>query len=219
LETYQREFIEFSLSTNVLKFGDFTLKSGRQSPYFFNAGLFSTGDALQRLGKFYATSIVNSGLNFDTLYGAAYKGIPLVCAIAIAMKTYYKRNYSWCFNRKEAKNHGEKGQLIGSDLRGKVLIVDDVISAGTSVRESIAIITAKMGVPVGLAVALDRQEKGQSNDDRSAMEEIQKDMGLETIKIVNLETLIAFLDKRGNMKDELLRTRAYLNRYGAKSNK
>lgn len=219
METYQREFIEFSLSTNVLKFGDFTLKSGRQSPYFFNAGLFSTGDALQRLGKFYATSIVNSGLNFDTLYGAAYKGIPLVCAIAIAMKTYYKRNYSWCFNRKEAKNHGEKGQLIGSDLRGKVLIVDDVISAGTSVRESIAIIKAKMGVPVGLAVALDRQEQGQSNDNRSAMEEIQKDLGLKTIKIISLDTLIAFLDNRGDMKDELLRTRAYLNKYGAKTNK
>ena len=205
-------FIKFALECDVLVFGDFTLKSGRKSPYFFNAGLFNTGASLARLGSFYADSLMRSGLGFDMLYGAAYKGIPLVSSTAVALARDHGRDVPWAFNRKEAKDHGEKGNLVGAPLAGKVVIVDDVVSAGTSVRESVDIIRQAGAEPAGVLVALDRQECGLTG--ASALEEARTDHGLEPVSIVNLETLLEFLEQTAPASKDLERVRTYRAQYG-----
>ena len=187
-----KNFIQLSLKKQVLKFGEFTLKSGRVSPYFFNAGLFDDGESLTQLGEYYARSLEQNGIQFDMLYGPAYKGIPIASAISIAYYNLFQRNVPVAFNRKEKKDHGEGGVLIGAKLEGKVLIVDDVVSAGTSVRESIAIIQQQGATVAGISVALDRQEKGQG--DLSAIEELQQQFGLKTVAIAGLNDLIDYLN-------------------------
>jgi orotate phosphoribosyltransferase len=210
---YQQEFIQFALQHGVLRFGEFVLKSGRKSPYFFNSGLFNSGASLARLARFYATAICSSGIAFDMLYGPAYKGIPLVAAVAMALSDEYGRDLPYCFNRKEAKDHGEGGVTVGAPLAGSVLMVDDVISAGTSTRESVAIIRAAGAVPVAAAISLDRQERGTGS--LSAIQEIEQELGLRVISIVCLQDLIEFLENNADMKAELPRLRAYRETYGA----
>ena len=212
MEKYQQEFIEFALNIGVLRFGEFTLKSGRISPYFFNAGLFNSGNALAQLGRYYAQTIVDSGIRFDVLYGPAYKGIPLAAATAIALADHHGKDTPYAFNRKEAKDHGEGGTIVGAPLQGKVLIIDDVISAGTSVRESIDIITASNAEAAGVVIALDRQEKGQG--DVSAIQEVEKNYGLKVTSIIQLQLLIEFLEQQSDMQDSLQAIHAYRQQYG-----
>ena len=212
MQDYQREFIRFALDTGVLRFGEFTLKSGRVSPYFFNAGLFNTGQRLARLGRFYAEAIVRSGIDFDLLFGPAYKGIPLATAAAIALADAHDRDLPWCFNRKEAKQHGEGGNLVGAPLAGRVLIVDDVITAGTAIRESLDIIRAAGAEPAGVVISLDRQERGQG--ERSAIQEIEQDAGIPVISIVGLAQLIDFIGDSPELAGHLPAIRAYRERYG-----
>ncbi|MEW8211242.1 MAG: orotate phosphoribosyltransferase, partial [Candidatus Thiodiazotropha taylori] len=176
MQDYQREFLDFALDVEVLRFGEFTLKSGRVSPYFFNAGLFNTGASLARLGRYYAQAIVDSGIEFDVLYGPAYKGIPLAAVTAAALYDQHGLDLPYAFNRKEAKDHGEGGVIVGHPLEGRIIIIDDVISAGTSVRESVEIIKHEQATPAGVVIALDRQERGQG--ERSAIQEVEADYGL-----------------------------------------
>lgn len=201
-----------ALQAGVLRFGDFVLKSGRRSPYFFNTGLFNTGRQLSRLGSFYAAAVSEAGLEFDMLYGPAYKGIPLVCATALALAEEHDRDIPYCFNRKEAKHHGEGGIIVGAPLSGRVLIVDDVISAGTSVRESQEIIAAGGATAVGVCIALDRQERGQGR--LSAVQEVQEGLGLRVSSIVSLAELIAYLEEREEDAELLARVREYQCEYG-----
>jgi len=212
MQPYQKEFIEFALQREVLRFGEFKLKSGRNSPYFFNTGRFDTGQCLARLGRYYAQAIVDSGVQFDMLFGPAYKGIPLVAAIAIGMSEVADRDIPYCFNRKEAKDHGEGGQTVGAPLSGRVLIVDDVVSAGTSARESTTIIRAAGAEPVGIAISLDRQERGEG--ETSATQEIQASLGLSVVKIVGLEELVAFLEADPAQAGSLAAIRRYREQYG-----
>jgi orotate phosphoribosyltransferase len=192
---YQRQFLDLALARQALRFGEFTLKSGRVSPYFFNAGLFSDGDSMATLGACYAGALVQSGLQFDLLFGPAYKGIPLVTATAIALAQHHQRNVPWAFNRKEAKDHGESGLVVGSPLAGRVAIVDDVITAGTAIRESIELILQAGAQPVAIVLALDRQERGQA--ERSAVQELTALYGLRCITILTLTELIAALEAPG----------------------
>ncbi|MCX7544766.1 orotate phosphoribosyltransferase [Marinicella gelatinilytica] len=208
-----QQFLQLALEKNVLKLGEFTLKSGRVSPYFFNAGLFDDGRSLQLLGDYFAQTIVASGIEFDGLFGPAYKGIPLATSIAVAYQQRYQRNIPVTFNRKEVKDHGEGGQLMGAPLQGRILIVDDVVSAGTSVRQSIDLINQSGARPVAVAVALDRQEKGV--DDISAMQELQQNHGLQTTAIACLDDLMAMLP---DDSDEAGRVAAYRRRYGCQQN-
>jgi orotate phosphoribosyltransferase len=189
---YQRQFLSLALARQALRFGEYTLKSGRVSPYFFNAGEFSDGVSIAALGACYAAALVQSGLQFDLLFGPAYKGIPLVTATAIAFAQQQQRNVPWAFNRKEAKDHGEAGQVVGSPLTGRVVIIDDVITAGTAIRESIELILQAGAEPVAVALALDREERGQA--ERSAVQEIQALYGLRCITILTLGELIAALE-------------------------
>jgi len=189
MENYQREFLDLALRLGVLRFGRFTLKSGRQSPYFFNAGLFDTGSAIAGLGRAYAAALVRSGLEFDLLFGPAYKGIPLVATTAAALHDHHGRDVPFCFNRKEAKDHGEGGRIVGRPLAGRVLIVDDVITAGTAIRESIDIITAAGATPAGVLLALDREEQGREST-RSAVQEVRDSFGLPVVSILTLSALI-----------------------------
>ena len=212
IKDYQHQFIEFAIETGVLRFGDFTLKSGRISPYFFNAGLFNTGRQLARLGRFYAQAIVDSGIQFDVLFGPAYKGIPLAAAAGIALADHHDRDVPWCFNRKEAKDHGEGGSLVGAGLRGKVLIIDDVITAGTAIRESVDIIQAAGARPAGVVIALDRQERGR--DARSAIQEVEDTLGIRVVSIVKLEHLIEYLQEATDRAGEVEKVLAYRARYG-----
>jgi len=205
-----QKFIELALTKNVLKFGQFTLKSGRLSPYFFNAGLFDDGHSLALLGEYYAKSLKESGLIFDMIYGPAYKGIPIATAVSIAYYHLYDDNIPVAFNRKEAKDHGEGGVLIGAPLKGKVLIIDDVVSAGTSVRESIVMIHNNSAEVAGISVALDRQEKGTGQ--LSAIEELQQQFGLQTVAIANLDDLISSL---ADDEEKLAQVKAYKIQYGS----
>ena len=209
---YQKEFIDFALQRQVLRFGEFTLKSGRLSPYFFNAGLFNTGEALARLGRFYAEAIVREAPAFDVLFGPAYKGIPLASAATIALADRHGRDVPWCFNRKEAKDHGEGGNLVGSPLQGKVLIIDDVITAGTAIRESMAIIEAHGARPAGVIIALDRQERGTG--DKSAIQEVEETYGIPVISIIKLADLIAYLADHPDLEPHLEKVEAYRAEYG-----
>ncbi len=212
MHDYQQQFIAFSRAKGVLRFGEFQLKSGRLSPYFFNSGAFNSGDSLARLGRYYAAALHQSGLEFDMLYGPAYKGIPLVCAVAIAYAQEYDRDLPYAFNRKEAKDHGEGGSLVGAPLERKVVIVDDVVSAGTSVRESIELIGAAGAKPVGVAVSLDRQERGKGES--SAIMELEQVFGLTVAPIITLKQIIESV--AGESQDALLlkRIKDYQQRYG-----
>ena len=206
------EFIEFTLKANVLRFGDFTTKAGRQSPYFFNAGLFTDGVAIAKLGQFYAQAILNANIEFDMLYWPAYKGITLSASTAIALAGF-NRNVPFAFNRKEVKDHGEGGLTIGAPVSGKVLIVDDVISAGTSVRESIEVIEATGASPCGIVISLDRQERGTGAE--SAIQQIQRDFGLPVINLFCLDDLVDYLSQKPEMANNLSRVCKYREEYGA----
>lgn len=212
MRDYQTSFINFALEKSVLKFGEFTLKSGRVSPYFFNSGLFNTGKSLADLGRFYAEAIIDSGVEFDVLYGPAYKGIPLAAAISIALADHHDFDVPYAFNRKEAKDHGEGGTIVGSELKGKILIVDDVISAGTSVRESVDLIKAHGATPSGVMIALDRQEKGKG--DVSAIQEIEANYAMPVNSIVKFEHLITFIESNASVSDNLTAVNAYRKKYG-----
>jgi orotate phosphoribosyltransferase len=192
MQDYQKEFLDFAIDVGVLRFGEFTLKSGRISPYFFNSGLFNTGSSLARLGRYYAQAVVESGIEFDMIYGPAYKGIPLASTLAIALADHHDRDVPYCFNRKETKTHGEGGIIVGAELQGRVLIIDDVISAGTSVRESVDIINIAGASTAGVVIALDRQERGQG--ETSAIQEVEKDYGLDVANIVCLDNLVEYLE-------------------------
>ena len=208
---FRREFIEFAVQQDVLRFGRFTTKAGRLSPYFFNAGLFNDGQALDRLSQFYARAILASGLQVDALFGPAYKGIPLVAASALAL-AQAGRNLPFAFNRKEAKDHGEGGSLIGAPLAGRVLIVDDVISAGTSVRESVELIRAAGATPCGVVIALDRMERGSG--ELSAVQEVERDYALPVVAVATLADLLAFLDERPDFQEHAAAVARYREEYG-----
>lgn len=206
------EFIRFCLDRQVLRFGEFTLKSGRVSPYFFNAGLFNSGSALAALGRFYAAAAVTSGTPFDLLFGPAYKGIPLVSATAIALAAEHGRDLPWCFNRKEAKDYGEGGMLIGAPLKGRVMIIDDVITAGTAIREVMRIVQEAGAEAVGVLVALDRQEKGAG--ELSAIQEVERDFNIPVYSIVTLTQLIEFLREEASLSQAFTQVQAYRDKYG-----
>lgn len=212
MKDYQREFIEFALSKQVLRFGEFTLKSGRTSPYFFNAGLFNTGGDLARLGRFYAAALQDSKIDYNLLFGPAYKGIPIATTTAVALADGYDIDMPYCFNRKEAKTHGEGGSLVGSALTGKVMLVDDVITAGTAIRESMQIIQAHGAELSGVLIALDRQEKGKA--ELSAIQEVERDFSTKVISIVTLADLISYLEEKPDMVDSLANIKKYREDYG-----
>ena len=216
MKDFQRDFIEFALSKQVLRFGEFTLKSGRTSPYFFNAGLFNTGGDLAKLGRFYASALTDSSIEFDLLFGPAYKGIPIATTTSVALYDHHDIDMPYCFNRKEAKKHGEGGSLVGSELQGKVMLVDDVITAGTAIRESMEIIKSHGAQLSGVLIALDRQEKGQG--ELSAIQEVERDFGTEVISIVTLDDVITYLEEKvvdqPELNDSLLRIKNYRENYG-----
>ncbi|GAB4296755.1 MAG: orotate phosphoribosyltransferase [Thiohalomonadaceae bacterium] len=214
MQDYKREFIQFAIDNQVLRFGQFTLKSGRLSPYFFNAGLFNTGAQLARLGRYYAAAIQDSGIAFDTLFGPAYKGIPLASATAIALAEHHDRNVPWCFNRKEAKDHGEGGNIVGAPLKGRILIIDDVITAGTAIRESMAIIDKAGAQAAGVVIALDRQERGKG--ELSAIQEVEQNFGMQVVSIITLADLMQFLEGDATLGQHLDAVRAYRAEYGVK---
>lgn len=212
MQDYKREFIQFALENGVLKFGEFTLKSGRISPYFFNAGLFNTGAQLAQLGRFYAAAIVESKIEFDVLFGPAYKGIPLATTTAVALSEHHNIDTPYCFNRKEAKAHGEGGSLVGASLDGRVLIIDDVISAGTAIREAMDIIAANGAKATGVVIALDRQERGKG--ETSAIQEVEANFGITVASIITLADLLQFFEGNSEMEQHREAVEAYRNRYG-----
>lgn len=212
MQAYQRDFIRFAIERGVLRFGQFTLKSGRTSPYFFNAGLFDSGLALAQLGRFYAAAIVDSGIDFDVLFGPAYKGIPLAATTAVALAEHHQRDLPWCFNRKEAKDHGEGGTLVGAPLKGRVLIVDDVITAGTAIREVMQIIQGQGAQAAGTLIALNRQERGQG--ELSAIQEVERDFDMPVVSIVSLEQVLEYLAEDAELKQYLPAVEAYRAEYG-----
>ena len=208
---YREAFLELAVEQGALCFGKFTLKSGRVSPYFFNAGRFNTGKALSRLGQFYAHAIQDSGIEYDMLFGPAYKGIPLVVAAAMSLAAVYGRDVPYAFDRKDAKDHGEGGKIAGAPLSGRVLIIDDVITAGTAVRGAVELIREESAKPVGVAISLDRQECGQG--DRSAIQEVQQQLGLKVISIARLDDLIKFVEVRPGYRNHLRSIHTYRERY------
>lgn len=212
MKSYQQEFLDFAIAQGVLRFGEFTLKSGRVSPYFFNAGLFQTGSALAQLGKFYAQAIVDSGVKFDMLFGPAYKGIPLAAATAIALYEQHGKDYPYAFNRKEAKDHGEGGTIVGAALTGRVLVIDDVITAGTAIRESADIVAAQGAQLAGVAIALDRQERGKGT--QSAVQEVEALYGVSVVNIVGLQEVISHVSQNLHDADLLAAVRTYRSEYG-----
>jgi orotate phosphoribosyltransferase len=214
MHAYRQDFIRFAVAQNVLRFGEFQTKAGRLSPYFFNSGLFQDGAALRELCQFYAQAIVASNLEFDMVFGPAYKGIPLVAGTSIALDEL-GRNVPYCFNRKEAKDHGEGGNTVGAKLQGRVLIIDDVISAGTSVRESIELIRAAGATPCGVVIALDRMERGQGK--LSAVQEVKRDYDLPVISIAALDDLLGYLQGEAELVQNLLAVQSYRERYGVQA--
>ena len=211
MEQYQNDFVDFMLEIGALKFGEFTLKSGRVSPYFFNVGQFNQGNHLSQLGQFYAQAIEASGIKFDVLFGPAYKGIPLVAATAIALNDSFNRSVPYSFNRKEAKDHGEGGNIVGHPLEGDILIIDDVITAGTAIREAKDIIDANSAKTKGVVVALDRQEKGKG--ELSAIQEVEQNFGIAVVSIINLSHIVDYL-KANNDKNIISRIESYRSQYG-----
>ena len=212
MHSYQKQFIELALSKNVLKFGEFTLKSGRKSPYFFNTGLFDSGADLAQLGRCYAETIVQQQVPFDVIFGPAYKGIPLVSCTTMALSEQHNINAPYSFNRKEAKDHGEGGNIVGSQLKGDVLIIDDVISAGTAIRESIDIIKQNNATPKAVLIALDRQEKGTG--ELSAVQEVEQDYGIPVFSIIKLTALLNYLKDHPKFSDFYPKVLAYRETYG-----
>ena len=212
MQDYQKQFIEFALGRGVLKFGQFTLKSGRTSPYFFNAGLFNTGKDLATLGRCYAQALVDAGIEFDVLFGPAYKGIPIATTTAVALADHHDIDTPYCFNRKEAKTHGEGGNLVGSALEGRIMLVDDVITAGTAIRESMTLIEASGASLAGVLIALDRQEKGQG--ELSAIQEVERDFDTQVVSIISLADLIEYLQDKPDMAEHLDNIRQYRQDYG-----
>ena len=212
MQAYQRECIQFALERGVLRFGEFTLKSGRVSPYFFNAGLFDSGLALAKLGRFYAQALMDSGLSYDVVFGPAYKGIPLAATTAVALAEHHQRDMPWCFNRKEAKDHGEGGTLVGAPLAGNVVIVDDVITAGTAIREVMQIIQAQGAQAAGVLIALDRQERGTGA--LSAIQEVERDFNMPVISIVSLQQVLEYLAESAELKQYLPAVERYREDYG-----
>ena len=212
MQAYQTRFIELALEYDVLRFGEFTLKSGRLSPYFFNAGLFNTGKALAELGRCYAQAVMNSGIGYDVLFGPAYKGIPLVAVTAMALSIDHGIDVPYAFNRKEKKDHGEGGVIVGSPLEGRVLVLDDVITAGTAIREAIDIIDDAGATAVGVVIALDRQEKGKNQ--LSAVQEINDEYGMEVASIVGMSDLISYLEDKGDQQAVLDAMKGYRAEYG-----
>ena len=212
MEQYKRDFIEFALSRNVLKFGEFTLKSGRKSPYFFNAGLFNTGADLARLGEFYAAAIQASTVDFDVVFGPAYKGIPIGTSVSVALFNRYGIDKPVCFNRKEVKDHGEGGNLIGSPLQGKILLVDDVITAGTAIRESMELISANKAELAAVLIALNRKERGKGK--LSAIQEVERDYQCQVLSIIDLDDLMQFIEQDPRYSSHLPEMRAYRAEFG-----
>ncbi|WP_375504085.1 orotate phosphoribosyltransferase [uncultured Jatrophihabitans sp.] len=209
---YKREFIEFALAHDVLRFGEFTLKSGRVSPYFFNAGLFNTGARLAALGRYYAAAIVETGVEFDVLLGPAYKGIPIASATAVQLSEAFSRDVPWAFNRKEAKDHGEGGSIVGTPLAGRVLLVDDVITSGAAIREVMAIVDASGATLAGVVVSVDRQERGTGA--LSAIQEVERERGVAVQAIVTLDDIVAHLRASGAPVQQLEAMITYRSRYG-----
>ena len=213
MEAYKKEFIDFMVESKVLKFGDFTLKSGRKSPFFMNAGAYVTGSQLKRLGEYYAKAIHdNYGTDFDVLFGPAYKGIPIVAATSIAYASLYNEDAPWVFNRKEAKDHGEGGNLVGSPLAGNVVLIDDVITAGTAIRESMEIIAKEKANLSGVLIALDRKERGKA--DLSAIQEIERDYKTKVVSIINLNDLITYIEQSDELKHHIQSVKDYRAQYG-----
>jgi orotate phosphoribosyltransferase len=212
MKDYQKAFLDFAIDQGVMRFGEFTLKSGRVSPYFFNAGLFNTGGALARLGKYYAQAIVDSGIEFDVLFGPAYKGIPLAAATAVALYEEHGKDVPYAFNRKEAKEHGEGGNIVGAALEGRILVIDDVITAGTAIRESVDIIGAHGAELCGVVISLNRQERGKA--ELSAIQEIEQNYGIQVASIVALEHLVELLGAEGGRDQQLAAIQAYRDEYG-----
>ncbi len=212
MHPYQRAFIDFAIQSKVLCFGQYTLKSGRQSPYFFNSGLFNDGQRLAELGRFYASAIIHSGIEFDMLFGPAYKGIPLVSAMAIALADQHQRNVPFAFNRKEVKDHGEGGLIVGASLQGRVLIIDDVISAGTSVKESMKLIKQANAQAVAVVIALDRKERGEAQI--SAIQEIEQEGGVQVVSIVDLAHLLSYMASQPDLVQWVPSVRDYQQQYG-----
>lgn len=212
MHAFQKQFIEFAIKQNVLRFGEFTLKSGRISPYFFNAGLFNSGGALAKLGSSYASAIQASGIEFDVLFGPAYKGIPIGTAAAVSLANEFQRDMPFCFNRKEAKDHGEGGVLVGAPLQGRVLILDDVITAGTAIREVMSIIQANGAQAAGVVIALDRQERGKGA--LSAIQEVEQEFGIPVISIIKLEQIIVYLQDAPEFAKHLDAVTRYRAEYG-----
>ncbi|QJD71691.1 orotate phosphoribosyltransferase [Marinobacterium sp. LSUCC0821] len=212
MQNYQREFIEFAIEKGVLKFGQFTLKSGRKSPYFFNAGLFNTGGALAKLGRFYAAAIEDAGIEFDVMLGPAYKGIPLAATTVVAMANDFGKDVPYVFNRKEAKDHGEGGNLVGAPLAGRVLIIDDVITAGTAIREVMTLINDNGATPAATIIALNRMERGTG--ELSAIQEVERDYNMQVASIISLDNLVEYLEELGDKSSELAAIRAYREEYG-----
>ena len=213
MKAFQRDFIEFAIERGVLKFGEFTLKSGRISPYFFNAGLFNRGGDLAKLGRFYADALTDASVKFDVLFGPAYKGIPIATTTAVALADHHSLDVPYCFNRKEAKTHGEGGNLVGSPLEGKVMLVDDVITAGTAIRESMTLIEQQQQASLsGVLIALDRQERG--NGELSAIQEVERDFGTQVISIVSLADVVAYLAEKGGFDSEISAINTYRENYG-----
>lgn len=215
MKDYQHEFLDFAIATGVLCFGEFTLKSGRLSPYFFNSGLFNSGESLAKLGRYYAQSIIDSGIEFDCMFGPAYKGIPLVATASVALYEHHGRNVPYVFNRKEAKDHGEGGVTVGAKLEGRVLIIDDVISSGMSVDESVDIIHAAGATPAGVSISLDRMERGKDSDE-SAVQSVEARHGIKVASIANLDDLVTYLQDKPNDAQYLERIKAYRAEYGTK---
>lgn len=212
MQKYQHDFIQLAIKHQALCFGEFTLKSGRTSPYFFNAGRFQTGSALAELGRYYAAAIKDANIDFDIVFGPAYKGIPLAATTAIALSDHHNQDLPYCYNRKEAKDHGEGGTLVGAPLKGKVLIVDDVITAGTAVREVMSIIQSAGAQPAAVLIGLNRQERGQGA--LSAIQEVEQSFGIPVVSIINLNHIIHYLESQPNQQDMVHKIKTYRTTYG-----